>query len=149
MYTGAMTESNIMDYWPFPYPPRQNQEIALPWLAANQDKRYLILEAPVGAGKSNIGLVYSLFRGSNAFVLTPQRILQEQYEESFQTTPEIDLASHSRRHLKLTLRRFTANQIINAIRRTLIVPLVHWLSLVAKTVLTTMLVTRQNLVITQ
>jgi Rad3-related DNA helicase len=93
MYTGAMTESNIMDYWPFPYPPRQNQEIALPWLAANQDKRYLILEAPVGAGKSNIGLVYSLFRGSNAFVLTPQRILQEQYEESFQTTPEIDLAS--------------------------------------------------------
>ena len=88
-----MTESTIMKHWPFPYPPRRNQEVALPWLEANQDKKYLILEAPVGAGKSNIGLVYSLFRGSNAFVLTPQRILQEQYEESFSTTPEIDLAS--------------------------------------------------------
>ena len=82
-----------MNCWPFPYKARLNQEIALPWLAANQDKKYLILEAPVGAGKSNIGLVYSLFRGSNSFVLTPQRILQEQYEESFYNTPEIDLAS--------------------------------------------------------
>lgn len=88
-----MPMTDIMKHWPFPYPPRRNQEVALPWLVENQDKRYLILEAPVGAGKSNIGVVYSQFRGSNAFLLTPQRILQEQYEESFQDTPEIDLAS--------------------------------------------------------
>jgi len=84
---------NIMELWPFDYPPRKNQEIALPWLAENEDKKYLILEAPVGAGKSNIGLTYGLYRGGQSFVLTPQRILQLQYEESFYDVDRIDLSS--------------------------------------------------------
>ena len=82
-----------MDLWPFDYPPRKNQEIAIPWLADNSDKKYLILEAPVGAGKSNIGLTYALHRGGQSFVLTPQRILQQQYEDSFFHVDQVDLAS--------------------------------------------------------
>ncbi len=50
--------SNILDFWPFPYKPRPNQITALEWLA-EQDATYLLLEAPVGAGKSNIGITYS------------------------------------------------------------------------------------------
>jgi len=90
---------NILEYWPFDYAPRQNQIDALNWLAS-QEAKYLILEAPVGTGKSNIGLTYSLFAGQrsntqrgDAFVLTPQRILQEQYEVSFRNIPKVNLAS--------------------------------------------------------
>lgn len=91
--------SNVMDYWPFEYNPRPNQIKALQWLA-EQDSKYLILEAPVGSGKSNLGITYSLylskrlanFRG-DSFILTPQRILQKQYEQSFNTNDKINLAS--------------------------------------------------------
>jgi len=90
---------NIIDFWPFSYAPRQNQVDALNWLAA-QEAKYLILEAPVGTGKSNIGITYSMYAGQNAkmkqgdsFILTPQRILQEQYETSFRNVPAINLAS--------------------------------------------------------
>jgi Rad3-related DNA helicase len=83
----------IMDQWVFPYSPHNNQEVALNWLADNEDFKYLILESPVGSGKSNIGLTYSKYVGSNSFILTPQRILQEQYEESFTNIKGIDLAS--------------------------------------------------------
>lgn len=81
-----MTETNpILEHWHFPYPPRKNQVAAFDWMEANKDKRYLILEAPVGCGKSNIGLTYSLYKEGNkgnCYVLTPQRILQEQYVTS-------------------------------------------------------------------
>ena len=82
-----------MDFWEFPYPAHQNQHIALNWMAENKDKPFLILESPVGSGKSNIGLTYGAYTGGTSFVLTPQRILQEQYEQSFEEYPSIDLSS--------------------------------------------------------
>ena len=75
---------SILDYWPIESPPRPNQIKALEWLE-NQTAKYVILEAPVGSGKSLIGLTYSRFlsgRNGHSFILTPQRILQEQYERT-------------------------------------------------------------------
>lgn len=78
---------NIFDSWVHPHrKPRKVQEDALNWLE-KQTSRYLILQAPVGSGKSYIGLTYSRFlsekgKGSS-FILTPQKILQEQYEREF------------------------------------------------------------------
>src|SRR5271157_200286 len=99
-----------LSYWPFESPPRANQIKALEWLE-KQDARYLILESPVGSGKSNIGIAYqqfltqqslndgSLYRDENlgasgkSYILTPQRILQAQYEESFKDIEKVNLAS--------------------------------------------------------
>ena len=82
--------------WPFPYPARPNQVKAMEWLLS-QKAKYLILEAPVGSGKSNIGLAYSAHlspdSNGNSFILTPQRILQEQYETSFRDNPKTPLFS--------------------------------------------------------
>ncbi len=82
--------SNI-DYWNFQYPPRKNQEIAMEWLL-EQDKKYLILEAPVGTGKSFIGLGFADYLNYSSYIMTPQRILQKQYEDSF-TDENIKIAS--------------------------------------------------------
>jgi len=99
---------NNLSYWPFPTEPRDNQVKALKWLE-QQDARYLILESPVGSGKSNIGLAYSHYltkdgdrfdeegnalpKGGNSYILTPQRILQQQYEDSFLDIPGVSIAS--------------------------------------------------------
>jgi len=86
---------NILDKWTFPYEPRANQLTALNWLA-EQDARYLLLEIPVGGGKSNLAITYSAWLNAQnknrlgSFIVTPQRILQEQYENSFK---DIDLVS--------------------------------------------------------
>lgn len=81
--------SNILDHWPVAsFQPRPNQIRALEWLA-EQDAKYCFLQAPVGAGKSLIGATYSAYLKDKAgtphggYILTPQRILQEQYEKSF------------------------------------------------------------------
>lgn len=95
-----MTINNdILQFWPFPYPPRENQIKALEWLA-EQDAKYLLLQAPVGAGKSNIGITYSHMLGNrsanapgDSFILTPQRILQDQYERSFENNKQVEMAS--------------------------------------------------------
>lgn len=91
--------SDILDFWPFPYKPRENQIRALKWME-EQDAKYLLLEAPVGSGKSNMGLTYSQYIGvrnpdkrGDSFILTPQRILQEQYEMSVKDIELIGMAS--------------------------------------------------------
>jgi Rad3-related DNA helicase len=79
-----MVPMSILDFWPIKSPPRPNQIKALEWIE-NQDAKYIILEAPVGSGKSLIGLTYSRYisgRTGHSFILTPQRILQEQYEQT-------------------------------------------------------------------
>lgn len=83
---------NIHESWQklFDYTERSNQVIALDWLE-KQTSRYLLLEIPVGGGKSNLAVAYSNWLHSQqedkamkaAFIITPQRILQEQYERSF------------------------------------------------------------------
>lgn len=81
-------QTNILDYWPISSPPRDIQLKAFAWLESEEVKnaKYLFLEAPVGSGKSLIGMTYSGYLTSskgNSFILTPQRILQTQYENSF------------------------------------------------------------------
>ena len=83
-----MTTPSIMSYWDFENKsPRQNQIKALEWIEANKSKKYFILQAPVGSGKSIVGLMASKFLADNtkgsSFILTPQKILQEQYERDF------------------------------------------------------------------
>lgn len=72
---------NILDYWPITSPPRPNQIVALEWMQT-QSAKYIILEAPVGFGKSLVALTYSRYLANegNSFILTPQIILQRQYE---------------------------------------------------------------------
>jgi len=99
---------DILDCWPFPFEPRENQITALNWLQ-NQKARYLLLESPVGSGKSAIGLTFSRwlsqFKSSwydddgceysmrDSYILTPQRMLQQQYEDSVKGNKKIDMAS--------------------------------------------------------
>ena len=85
MYASAMNEKSILKYFPLDSEPRPKQVEALEWLE-KQDAKYLLLEAPVGVGKSAIGICFSrwLQNGNgSSYILTPQRILQEQYERSF------------------------------------------------------------------
>jgi len=81
-------DKNILDFFPLNSEPRPKQVEALEWLA-KQDAKYLLLEAPVGVGKSAIGICFSRWlqgEMGSSFILTPQRILQEQYERSFDPT---------------------------------------------------------------
>lgn len=93
---------SILNFWPFKHSdPRQTQVEVLKWIEAlDPSIRNIICEIPVGGGKSpiamnvsawlyNCGLGVIASRGSttacagNSFILTPQKILQKQYEDSF------------------------------------------------------------------
>lgn len=78
-------KANIKDFFP-KETPRKTQHDTFDWLE-QQTAKYLILELPVGSGKSDIGISYSrwLTKDGNgkSFILTPQKILQTQYEKSF------------------------------------------------------------------
>lgn len=82
-------DHEIWKHWPMPqFEPRDTQKIALEWMAKQPAHiKYVLAEIPVGGGKSPIALTYTGFLGrgqfSSSFILTPQRILQRQYEESF------------------------------------------------------------------
>jgi len=92
------TKTNILDFWPIESPPRDNQIKALEWIQENISKRFFILEAPVGSGKSLIGVTFARYVDSfhrnkqgetnqksmgNSWVITPQKILQDQYMDDF------------------------------------------------------------------
>lgn len=79
---------NIFKYWSFVDPPREVQDIAFMWieeqLNQHKDKKYFFIEASVGSGKANMAItigqyINKLFKG-NTCILTPQKILQKQYE---------------------------------------------------------------------
>lgn len=81
--------SEILQFWPDErFNPRHVQVKALEWIEANQDKKYLIVQAPVASGKSHIAITASAFfagnSAGNAFVLTPQKVLQKQYKDTFE-----------------------------------------------------------------
>jgi len=75
---------SIMDSWVSKHTPRISQTESAYWLE-EQTTKYNILELPVGGGKSTLGLTYSNFLsgdiGGDSFILTPQKILQAQYEK--------------------------------------------------------------------
>jgi len=80
---------NVLDYWCMKdSKPRKSQIEAF----AEMDNipshvKYIFLQVPVGGGKSPIALTYADYLGGKyggtSYILTPQRILQRQYEESF------------------------------------------------------------------
>lgn len=80
-------DRNIFDSWPHADKQvREKQQATLEWLQ-EQSAKFLIVQAPVGSGKSLIGMTFSRFlsmdgKGSS-YILTPQKVLQKQYEDSF------------------------------------------------------------------
>ncbi len=105
---------NIIDYWPTPeFTPRKNQETALEWLST-QTAKYLILEAPVGSGKSHIALTFARYLSNksdnSSFILTPQLILQEQYERDFKNNGKKFLSSlRGKSNYKCKSKKTTCN----------------------------------------
>lgn len=75
-----------MQYWPEKdFEPREVQIQALEWIES-QSAKYLILQAPVASGKSHIAITASTYLGNgvgSSFVLTPQKVLQKQYKDTF------------------------------------------------------------------
>lgn len=80
---------SILSYWPMKeFKPRQTQIEVLEWIEKLPAHiRYILCEVPVGGGKSPLALNLSswLVRGvGSSTILTPQKILQKQYEDSFE-----------------------------------------------------------------
>lgn len=80
--------NTIQNYWPMQgKSPRPSQVTALDWIESLPSHiRYIILQIPVGGGKSPIALNVSAWMANSlgsGVILTPQKILQKQYEESF------------------------------------------------------------------
>lgn len=74
----------IMDYFPLAEP-RKKQELVINEIQrvmTETDKKFIILEAPVGSGKSAIALTIARWI-SNAHILTPLKSLQNQYYDEF------------------------------------------------------------------
>jgi Rad3-related DNA helicase len=82
--------TNILNSWPIPeFTPRPIQTKALEWVEEHPDTKYYFIQAPVGSGKSLIGMTAAHWiaqqseHPKNSYILTPQRILQTQYEREF------------------------------------------------------------------
>ena len=88
-------DEGIAKFWAMPedWEIRNNQIIALNFLVSNKKKKYIFIEMPVGSGKSATGMTYSRYMGSSAFILTPQVILQRQYEADFGNNRDFNLGS--------------------------------------------------------
>jgi Type III restriction enzyme, res subunit. len=81
-------KASILDYWVMPeHKPRDTQVQVLEWIESQPDHiKYFLVEVPVGGGKSPLALTMSAWlsgRNGSSVVLTPQKILQKQYEASF------------------------------------------------------------------
>lgn len=79
---------SILHHWPMKESaPRKSQETTLKWIEKLPlNIKYIIAEIPVGGGKSPIGIAMSSYLNNSlgsAYILTPQKILQKQYEDSF------------------------------------------------------------------
>lgn len=108
-----MTDLTILQSWAMPeFTPRKNQLKTLEWLE-KQNAKYIILELPVGSGKSILGLTYSKYLSGNdgsSFILTPQRILQNQYENDFQHKGNKFLSSlHGKSNYKCANKKTSCN----------------------------------------
>jgi ATP-dependent DNA helicase DinG len=84
-----MSDTNsILSHWPMKqFQPRTTQVQVLNWIEKlPKHIKYILCEVPVGGGKSPLALTTSSWMvnglGSST-ILTPQKILQKQYEDSF------------------------------------------------------------------
>lgn len=82
--------ATILDYWNKIMPdskPRNSQLATFDWIQdLSPEVKYILLEMPVGGGKSPVGLAVSAWMShgyGSSFILTPQKILQRQYEQTF------------------------------------------------------------------
>lgn len=70
------------------YSPRDSQKHVMQWInELPAHVKYVMCEMPVGGGKSPLAMAFSGYINNgmgNAFILTPQKTLQRQYEESFE-----------------------------------------------------------------
>jgi len=75
---------NIMSFFPLPKA-RGTQELLIKKIeeAFSSGKKFVVLEAPVGSGKSAIALTLARHYGQ-AHILTPRKGLQDQYFDDFQ-----------------------------------------------------------------
>ena len=78
---------DIFSYWPMKSDPRTSQVTVLDWVSKLPPHiKYILCEMPVGGGKSPLALTLSGWfskTAGNAYILTPQKVLQKQYEDSF------------------------------------------------------------------
>lgn len=95
--------------------PRESQVTALEWLE-KQTAKYMILEIPVGGGKSHIAVTYAQYLNGGtddpdaSFILTPQKILQKQYEDSFVgASPQIMATLYGKGNYKCVNRNTTCD----------------------------------------
>ena len=88
----------MTNYQPhFPYPAiRDEQKTAIEFALdafQNQDKRFVIVEAGTGVGKSAVGLTVAKTIAQSSYFLTTQKILQHQYMDDFGTHGMLSLKS--------------------------------------------------------
>ena len=84
-----LDKEDIYSFWPMEdYSPRKSQIEVLEWVKQLPPHiKYILCEMPVGGGKSPLALNLSGWFARNlgkAYILTPQKVLQKQYEDSFQ-----------------------------------------------------------------
>ncbi len=79
----------------FPYKkPRQEQITAIDFaLKEFSEKRFVVVEAGTGVGKSAIGLTIAKALSNNAYFITTQKILQQQYVDDFAKQGMLSLKS--------------------------------------------------------
>lgn len=86
--------TNILDFFPPTLKPRRSQEIVLQEIdkVFKEGKRIIILEAPVGSGKSAVAMTLARAAGAEtgdetnpggAHIITPRKSLQDQYYHDF------------------------------------------------------------------
>ena len=80
-------------YFPFDSPREEQKEILDKVLEAiSNDKKFILVEAPTGVGKSAISVNLGHFFGAEnkkSYILTTQKILQDQYVEDFNNVTSI------------------------------------------------------------
>jgi ATP-dependent DNA helicase DinG len=74
---------DIMEYFPLETP-RRSQEIVIREIdkAFKDGKKIILLEAPVGCGKSGIAMTFAK-KYNDAHIITPRKTLQDQYYDDF------------------------------------------------------------------
>lgn len=83
-----MSHAAIHEHFPFAnYRKGQREAIEAARAAFKAGKRFVIIEAPTGAGKSAIAITLAR-QAASAYVLTAQKILQQQYVDDF---PEVSM----------------------------------------------------------
>ena len=70
------------------YKPRTSQKDVMEWINdLPPEIKYIMVEMPVGGGKSPLAIAFSSYINNglgSSFILTPQKTLQRQYEQSFE-----------------------------------------------------------------